>query len=301
VPITKIFIIYLVQKIKKSELIINSDGSIYHLKLRPEHLADTVILVGDPDRVPLISGYFDRIEYKIRNREIITHTGFLNKKRLTVMSTGIGPDNIDIVLNELDALVNIDFKTRQVKDDFTSLDIIRVGTSGAIQKNVEIDDFVLAEYALGLDGLLYFYEDMYKVVDQDIQDRLANHFKDHNKLPLPYMVPCSSALLDKFGKRWTSGITVTAPGFYGPQGRSIRLKQSFPDLIDKLRSFEYREKRILNFEMEASAIYGLSAMLGHRALTVCAILANRITNQYSKNPRQTIKRLIERVLGILDG
>jgi uridine phosphorylase len=282
--------------IKESELIINPDGSIYHLKLKPEHLAKTVIVVGDPGRVELISGFFDKIEYKIKNREFVTHTGFYNNKRISVIATGIGTDNIDIVMNEIDALVNIDLKTREIKSKKTKLDIIRIGTSGALQRDVEVDSFVIATHGLGLDGLLNYYAAKDSVTNQELSQEFIKQSNWDNDLSKPYIIDGSSELIKSLEKGFIKGITATAPGFYGPQGRKLRLDLAVEDINEKLSGFSYKEFRIMNFEMETSAIYGLSKMLGHNAVTVCAIIANRYHKTYSKDYKKTVRDLIKNIL-----
>jgi len=270
-------------KIEKSELIINPDGSIYHLKIKPEHLADTVILVGDPQRVDQISRHFDNIELKIQNREFVTHTGTKNNKRITVLATGIGTDNIDIVLNELDALVNFDFKRRSKKDRTTVLNIIRLGTSGAIQSDIPVNSFVIAEYGLGFDGLIHYYKLGDEVLERNMTQAFVNHANLGEELARPYIVKGSDKLLEELGDGMTYGITATSPGFYGPQGRCLCLDLKYPDLNKSVETFTFNKKRVTNFEMETSAIYGLGKMLGHETITICAIIANRITGEFNEN------------------
>lgn len=281
---------------KESELIINSDGSIYHLKLLPEQIADTIIVVGDPDRVPEVSKYFNTIETKVQNREIVTHTGFLNNKRLSVLSTGMGTDNIDIVMNELDALVNIDFKTRRKKSKLTSLNIIRLGTSGAIQPDIPTDAIAISTAGLGLDGLLNFYRIDKDILNKNLADAFIKHVGWNDNLPKPYAVEGSKFLLEKLGKGFYRGITVTAPGFYGPQGRVLRLNVQNPGINEKMQSFSFNGERIINFEMETSALYGLGGLLGHNMITVCAVIANRVNNTYNKDYKKVIENLIRNVL-----
>ncbi len=288
------------KRLKESELILNPDGSLYHLLLRPEHLAGKIILVGDPQRVPLVSSFFDKVEFVFENREIITHTGYLNNVRLTVMSTGMGPDNIDIVMNELDALVNVDLNTRTVKEKHTSLDIVRLGTSGALQADIPIDSFVMATHGLGIDGLLHFYK------HGDISDdKMAGAFEKQVRwpkaLPEPYVIKGSESLEVMLGEGFIKGITITAPGFYGPQGREIRLKAAYPEMNERISAFRYNDQRIINFEMETSALYAFGKMLGHSTLTVCSILANRINETYSQNPKEATLKLIRLLLGKLSG
>jgi uridine phosphorylase len=282
--------------IPPSELILHPDGSIYHLKIKPENLANTVILVGDPQRVEIISSFFDHIEFKGANREIHTHTGFYNNKRLTVMSTGMGTDNIDIVMNELDAIVNIDLASRKVKEEHKALNIIRLGTSGAIQPEIPLNAFIISEFGLGLDGLLNFY----KIKDGLIDNQLTSNFIEFSmwpkELPKPYAVKSSKELLDMLGKDMIKGITATAPGFYGPQGRSLKLELAYPDLINKMEYFSFKDMKITNFEMETSALYGLGKLLGHNTATVCVAIANRKRYEYNQNYNEAINDLIKLVL-----
>jgi len=282
--------------IAESELILNPDGSVYHLHLHPENIADTIIVVGDPGRVKEISKYFDKIDFMVQNRELFTHTGTIGNKRLTVLSTGMGTDNLDIVINELDAAVNIDLKTREPKQTHTKLNIIRMGTSGALQADIQPGDFVASTYGVGLDGLLYFYEKGKSVMDSGLAAAFESHVNWNEKLPGIYAVPCSESLMQKLGIDLVQGITLTAPGFYGPQGRELRLKLAFPELNHLIESFGYKGKKIANFEMETSALYGLGKMLGHETLTICTIVANRVNRTYAKNYHSDIERLIKLVL-----
>lgn len=287
------------QRIQESELIVNQRGAIYHLDIRPEELAPTIITVGDPDRVAAVSKHFDKIEFKNQHREFISHTGYLGKKRITVISTGIGPDNIDIVLNELDALVNIDLETRAIKPQLTVLDIIRIGTAGSLQADIPTDSFVASTHGLGIDNLLNFYR-----LDQtDEEKQLLQSFITQTQLnqgiSQPYISRGSASLLKHFVNNFHQGITVTCPGFYGPQGRILRLGLSNPHLIDRLTQFEYGPYRIANFEMETAAIYGLGRMLGHHCLSLSAIVANRITKQFSKDGMAAIQQLIINTLEVL--
>src|SRR3990172_1129229 len=297
------------KQIPSSELILNPDGSIYHLKLRHEHIADTIIMVGDPDRVEMVSKYFDRIEHKIQNREFRTHTGILNNAPLSVISTGIGTDNIDIVLNELDAIVNIDLQTRQIKSKLKSLNIIRLGTSGSLQKDIPVDSLVLSKYGLGFDGLLNFYRGNAGNVEAlhatplhslhspaAIRDAFIKHTNWNEKLAKPYIVKGSDKLAEQLGEGLLTGITATAPGFYGPQGRVLRLPLSYPELNKKIETFNYNGERITNFEMETSALYGLGKLLGHNTCTICAIIANRVSKQYSKDCKKMVDAMIRLVL-----
>jgi uridine phosphorylase len=287
--------------IKNADLLINPDGSIYHLALRPEQIADTIIIVGDPERVSEISHHFDSIESRISNREFITHTGILNGKRISVLSTGIGTDNIDIVVNELDALANIDLSTREVKQDHRVLTIIRLGTSGAIQEDIPVGAFALSSCGLGLDNLLHFYSNGNDTLDLPMANAFMKHTGWSSNLSKPYFVRGSEELLKKFEQGTVKGITATAPGFYGPQGRILRIGLADPELNEKIRSFWYNGERIINFEMETSALYGLGRLLGHQVMTVCALIANRATNETSPDHKAIVRKLIELVLDRLTG
>ncbi len=284
------------KKIEDSELILNADGSIYHLHLLPHQLADDIILVGDQNRVTMISNLFSVVEHKVSNREFVSHTGIFNNKRISVISTGIGPDNLDIVINELDALVNIDLTTKTIKDEHTKLRLVRIGTSGTIQPTIPVDSFVLSEYALGLDNLMYYYQDYPTVVNQDAMNDFQQ--KAHCKIPnvLPYIVNGNPQLIQKLAHNTHKGITATAPGFYGPQGRILRKNNSVEQFNEILAAYQYRNTPITNFEMETSALYGLSLLLEHDAATVCVIVANRATKQFSKNYQIPMQALIEKVL-----
>ncbi len=283
------------RKLQESELILNPDGSLYHIHLRPEHLAGKIILVGDPQRVPMVSSFFDKIDFRCANREIVTHTGSLNKVRLTVMSTGMGPDNIDIVMNELDALVNIDLSTRTVKAKHTSLDIVRMGTSGALQADIPVDSFAMASYGLGLDGLIHFYHHP-RVVENRMTKVFMRKTRWPKSLPAPYIIKGSERLSSELGEGMFQGITATAPGFYGPQGRELRLSAAYPGLNDRISTFRYRGERVINFEMETSALYALGKMMGHNTLTLCAVIANRMKETYSRKPKETVKELTRTLL-----
>jgi len=278
--------------LSSSELILNPDGSIYHLNLLPEDIADTIITVGDPDRVAEVSAFFDTIEIKKGKREFHTHTGSFYGKRLSVISTGIGTDNIDIVLNELDALVNIDFENRLVKTNKTSLDIIRIGTSGAIQPDIPVDTFLMSEYAIGLDGLLHFYKSD-SAQDNEMAKAFIAHADRSGQKAAPYAVKYDETLATKLlSKRIRLGITITSTGFYGPQDRRLRLDTLGDGFIEQLASFQYEGKQITNLEMETSGIYGLSKLLGHRAVSMNCMLANRATGEFSKNPKKATQDLI---------
>jgi uridine phosphorylase len=287
-------------RIAESELIINNRGAIYHLDLRPEELADMVITVGDPDRVPAVSKYFDKIEVKRQHREFVSHTGYLGNKRVSVVSTGIGPDNIDIVLNELDALKNIDFETRQIKPDLSALTIIRLGTSGSLQAEIPVDSLVAGTHGLGLDNLMHFY----RLSINDEEQQLLQQFIAHTQLSgtiQPYISSASVHVIKYFADGFYSGITVTCPGFYGPQGRILRLGLANPMLVDNLSSFRFGNHWISNFEMETSAIYGLSKMLGHHCLSINVIVANRIRGEFSKDSAAAVEKMIRKCLAIISG
>ena len=284
--------------IAESELIINKRGAIYHLDVKPEELAATVITVGDPARVPLVSRYFDRIETQQQHREFITHTGFIGSKRISVVSTGIGPDNIDIVMNELDALANIDFATRTEKPQLTSLQIFRLGTSGSLQKDIPVDGFVAGTHGLGIDNLLHFY----RHENNDEERQLLSHFITHTGFGTssqPYISSASAALLKHFAQPYHHGITVTCPGFYGPQGRVLRLGLQYPGLVDKLTSFRFGNYFISNFEMETSAIYGLGKLLHHQCLSINVIIANRVSKTFTKDGAACVDNLIKHSLEII--
>jgi uridine phosphorylase len=283
-------------RIGESELIINPDGSIFHLHLKPEHLADICLLVGDQDRVDMISNYFDKVECRIQNREFRTHTGFYKGTRVSVISSGIGTDNIDIVLNELDALCNIDLNTRTIKKDHKKLKIIRIGTSGALQEDIPVDTPVLTQMAIGFDGLINFYQDRDKISQLDIEKAFMKHTGWNSKLPVPYFVEGSKNLIDKIGFDMIKGLTISAPGFYGPQGRILRLPIVDTNINDKISAFRFNELKINNYEMESSAIYGLSKLLGHEALTVCLIIANRMRKEYSRDYKKGVEKLVVTVL-----
>jgi uridine phosphorylase len=285
-------------RIAESELIINPRGAIYHLDLRPEEIAGTIITVGDPDRVKEISKHFDSIEVRAQHREFITHTGFVGKKRLTVLSSGIGPDNIDIVINELDALANIDFDTRQIKPTLTPLNIIRLGTSGSLQADIPVDSFVAATHGLGIDNLLNFYRHEHNEEEKQLLHSFVTHTQLHGQMSHPYISGAAGSLLKHFVNGFHSGITVTCPGFYGPQGRILRLGIRNPDLVNRLTDFRFGQHRITNFEMETSAIYGLGKLLGHNCLAINAIVANRVKKEFSKDGKAAVESLIVKFLDI---
>lgn len=287
------------QQIPESELIINKRGAIYHLDLRTEELADTVILVGDPERVKKVSKCFDRIEHQLHHREFITHTGFIGNKRITVLSTGIGPDNIDIAINELDALANIDFDKRIIKPEFKKLNLIRLGTSGALQADIPVDSLVASTHGLGFDNLMNYYD--YKKSDDEIAMIATFLEQTHmdTSITMPYIFKGSEFLLNKFGDAFYKGITVTAPGFYGPQGRELRLKSKSRKLIDSLTHFSYNGFRITNFEMESSAIFGLGKLLGHECMSVNVVVANRVAQKYSKDSNAAVEHMIEKAMEVI--
>ncbi len=279
-------------RIKESELILNPDGSVYHLNLKPEDISDTLLFVGDQDRVEKITKHFDTIEFSTQKREFKTQTGTYRGKRISVISTGIGPDNIDIVLNELDALVNIDFKTRTIKDTINSLNIIRIGTSGSLQSDIPVDSFVIGTHGLDLNGMLHFYE-LEDICNHEIENAFIKHTHWNSNKARPIVISNSLELERIFESEQTyKGVTGTAGGFYGPQGRVLRLAIQDSELNNKMNSFLYDGFRISNLEMETATIYGLSKLLGHNALSLNAIIANRANGTFSKNPAKTIESLI---------
>lgn len=286
-------------KIAESELFINTRGAIYHLNVRPEELAGTIITVGDPGRVREVSKHFDRIEYELQHREFITHTGTIGNKRLSVVSTGIGPDNIDIVLNELDALVNIDFDTRTVKPGLTHLTIIRLGTSGALQADIPVDSIVVSTHGIGIDNLLNYYRHDNNDEEMQIIQQFVAHTQISSHFSHPYISMAGGKILKHFAVGFFHGITVTCPGFYGPQGRVLRLGLTNPDLIDRLSAFSFGPHRITNFEMETSAIYGLGKLLGHQCVSLSTIVANRINKQFSKDGNAAVENMIRKSLEII--
>jgi uridine phosphorylase len=284
-----------------SELIINDRGAVYHLNVRPEELADTIITVGDPERVATVSKYFDRIEHKCEHREFITHTGYIGNKRLSVLSTGIGPDNIDIALNEVDALANIDFETRTIKEQKKSVSVIRMGTCGSLQGEVGVDQLVAGTHGLGIDNLLHFY----KINNNPEEQAILSAFEAHTQITAhkiqPYIATASAGLIKHFADGYSHGITVTCPGFYGPQGRILRLPLNMPNLVDQMTSFRFGNHHIANFEMETSAIYGLCNLLGHQCLSINVIVANRVKKEFSKDPANAVENMIQKTLGIIAG
>jgi uridine phosphorylase len=287
-------------KLAASELILNPNGSIYHLNLLPEQLADTILFVGDPDRVPKVSKHFDRIEHQVQKREFVTHTGELGGRRLTVISTGIGPDNIDIVMNELDALVNIDLPKRTVKDALTSLNIIRIGTSGSLAADIPPDSFVVSAFGIGLDNLLHYYDYPSSPREELLRQAFTSFTAGIGTHLNPIATEADQGLVARFTKKMHRGMTLTCPGFYAPQGRVLRLRSTIQaSFFEKIGQFGFEGQRVTNFEMETSAIIGLANMLGHRATACNGIIANRITGEFSQNPKLTEERIIEEVLSAL--
>ncbi len=286
--------------IKHSELILNNEGTVFHLHLLPENISDQIILVGDPARVDTIAALFSSVEFEVQNREFKTVTGVYNNKRVSVISTGIGTDNIDIVMNELDALANIDLIKREIREELKSLNIVRIGTSGGLQPDLPVNSFVVSKKSIGFDGMLNFYANREDYCDLPFEKAFKLFTNWDKSLPTPYVVDCSKKLLSKFqSKEFNSGVTISAPGFYGPQGRELRLKLAVPELNTQIEEFSFENLRITNFEMESSAIYGLSKMLGHEALTVCLIIANRVSLTANENYRDEMKKLTKKVLDIL--
>lgn len=286
--------------IAASELILNDRGAIYHLNLTPEELADTVITVGDPDRVATVSNFFDQVDLVRQHREFLTHTGVLQGRRISVVSTGIGTDNIDIVLNELDALVNIDLKTRQPRDQTRSLDIVRLGTCGGLQADLPQDALVVSEAAIGLDNLLHFYRQAREPRASQLLAALGSVLPD---LPVqPYGTFGDASLLQRFrGPEYHHGITVTCPGFYGPQDRCLRARPSLEGYLERLQNLRFESSRVLNFEMETSGIYGMGRLLGHRCLSISTVVANRTSGRFSSRPEKAVEHMIERSLELLLG
>lgn len=282
--------------IAESELVLNDNGSIYHLDLLPENISDTIILVGDQGRVGKVSKHFDVIEYSGQKREFLTHTGRIGNKRLTVLSTGIGTDNIDIVVNELDALVNIDLDSRSIKKEKKSLNLIRLGTSGSLQQDLSVDSFLLSTHGIGFDGVFNYYAECKEFEDSELTDAFIDQTNWNSDFPRPYIVSGSEKLFELLKDGTEQGMTATANGFYGPQGRALRLKPRVSDLNERLAAFKFKENRITNFEMETSALFGLGKAMGHECATVCAIIANRYRKEYSKNHDLTIEKLISFLL-----
>lgn len=283
----------------ETELILTNENRVYHLNLLAEDIADNVIVVGDQNRVAQISAHFSNIDFKTEHREFVTHTGLYNGKRITVLSTGIGTDNIDIVMNELDAAVNINPKTRTLNSTHRQLNIIRLGTSGALQADIPVNGLVVSSHGIGLDGLLNFYDGWQSVCENNISDAFIKQTGWLPNMPYPYCVAASEGLLNKFRSGNYVGITATAPGFYGPQGRQIKLKSALPTLNDNLTNFNFNDLKITNFEMETSALYGLGKLLNHHCLTVCVIIANRVRKEFTSDYKKSVEILIENCLNKL--
>jgi uridine phosphorylase len=281
---------------KEADLILNPDGSIYHLKLKPEEIPDLILVSGDPARIDLISAHFDHIEFKRQNREFVGHAGTIKGKRLLALSTGIGPDNIDIVMNELDALVNINLGTGEPNPNRRILTIVRIGTSGGIHADIPIGTMVIASHGMGMDGSLHYYRRLVDVIDHDLTREFIRQTNWPAFLPMPYIIPGTSSLIRILSTKGILGITVTAGGFYGPQGRELRLRSAFPGMLDALAKFSYKNHRIVNFEMETSSLYGLGAMLGHQVASICVLLANRATGEYTRTGQNDEEKLISYVL-----
>lgn len=280
-------------RIAESELIINGDGSIFHLHLRPEELADNVILVGDPGRVDMVSEFFEEKEFRHQSREFVSVTGKYKGVRMTVLSTGIGTDNIDIVMNELDALANIDFETREPKAVKKSLNVLRIGTSGAIQPDIPLGSFVFSHISIGCDGLMNWYADRDKISLLDIEDAFKKHVGWNKHLPDPYFVRAGKKMSDLFRDCTVKGMTIAASGFYGPQGRVLRMPLAMPDMVSRFESFRFGDERVTNFEMEGSAVAGIAAHLGHNAGTVCCIIANRHIGTSNTDYKPHVRRLVQ--------
>lgn len=283
-------------RIAESELIINEDGSIFHLHLKPEQIADDILLVGDPGRVDMIAKHFDKIEHHVQNREFITKTGYYKGKRITALATGIGTDNIDIVVNELDALANVDLSSRVEKQEKRSLNLIRIGTCGGLQEDLEIGSFLLSEISIGFDGVLNWYADSKRVMDLNMENAFLKHMNWNPRLTTPYFVKSSQKLIDRIGKDIRKGVTISSPGFYGPQGREIRLQIQDRQINDKIRAFRYGDKKITNYEMESSALCGLANMLGHNATTVCVVIANRYAKKMLTGYKDAMEVLVKTIL-----
>lgn len=280
-------------KIAESEFIINSDGSVFHIHLKPEELADIVILVGDPGRVDMVAEYLYDLEFRHQSREFVSVTGKYNGKRITVLSTGIGTDNIDIVMTELDALANVDFETREVKKEHRTLTVLRIGTTGAIHPDIPLGSFIFSHFSVGVDGLLNWYENRDEIAHLDMEEAFKKHVKWNKHLPDPYFVKASDKLIKKFEDCTVKGVTISAPGFYGPQGRVVRLGLAMPAMLEDYESFRFGDYRITNFEMEGSALAGLAAHLGHDAGTVCCAIANRYLKDADTDYKPNVRKLVE--------
>ena len=283
-------------RIPESELIINADGSAFHIHIRPEELADTVIMVGDPGRVDMIAEYLTDLEFRHASREFVSVTGRYNGKRLTVLSHGIGPDNIDIVMTELDALANIDFATREVKPEHKTLHILRIGTSGALHADIPLGSFILSHMSVGFDGVMNWYANREKVTDIEVEEAFKAHMHWDPHLPSPYFVKASDEIIRRFADCTVKGVTISAPGFYGPQGRVVRVPLAMPDMLENIESFRFGDYRITNFEMESAPLAGLARHLGHEACTVCCAIANRYLQSSNPDYKPQIRKLIELAL-----
>lgn len=286
-------------RIPESELIINADGSVFHLHIRPEQLADRIVLVGDPGRIPIMKAFFDNVECSGASREFVWITGLCKGTRITALSTGIGSDNIDIVMTELDALANVDFETREEKTLHKSLKIVRLGTCGAIQPEVPLGSYILSHYSIGFDGLLNWYSGKEKVTDSLMEKEFMKHMSWPSFLPVPYFVKASQKLIEAFEGGTVRGMTVCAPGFYGPQGRNVRMAPVIPDIIEKAESFRYDDWKIINFEMEGAAIAGMAKLLGHEAVTVCLAIAHRYLKNADTDYKKNMSDIAEYVLNTL--
>lgn len=282
--------------IPESELIINSDGSVFHLHLKPEQLSDKIIMMGDPERVSLTASFFDSIEYDIQSREFHTITGTYKGKRITALSHGIGPDNIDIVITELDALANIDFKTREVKKDFNQLTMVRVGTSGGLQPHCPIGSYVVAAKSIGFDGVLNYYEGRNDITLNEFEEAFKKYVGWNPQHCAPYVVRADEELVQRIGYDMIPGVTISAIGFYGPQGRYVRMSLANPDLNSKIETFRYKDDMITNYEMESAPLAGLGRLMGHKAMTICTIIANRLAGESNANYKGSIEDLIKKVL-----
>lgn len=283
-------------RIAESELIINSDGSIFHLHIRPEQLARNVILVGDPGRVAIFKPYFQTLECEGASREFVWATGVYNNSRITVLSTGIGTDNIDIVMTELDALANIDFATREVKPEHTTLNVVRLGTCGALQPEIPLGAFILSHISIGFDGLMNWYANREEVTNVDMEQAFMKHMNWPKDLPTPYFVSASQKLIDLFADSTVRGMTISSPGFYGPQGRVVRQGLAMPNMLEDIESFRYEDRKITNFEMEGSAIAGIAGHLGHEAITVCCAIAHRYLKDANTDYKPRVAQLVKLVL-----
>lgn len=284
------------RKIPDSELIINNDGSVFHLHIKPEQLSDKIIMMGDPSRVDLTASFFDSIECTVQSREFRTITGMYKGKRITALSHGIGPDNIDIVLTELDALANVDFKTHEVKKDFKQLTMVRVGTSGGMQPNCPIGSYVVASKSIGFDGVLNYYEGRERVVEQDFEDAFKEYVDWSPLHCAPYVVEADQELVNRIGHDMIQGVTISSIGFYGPQGRYVRMPLAKPDLNSRIEAFEFKGEKITNYEMESAPLAGLGKLMGHKAMTVCTIIANRLSGGSNSEYKGSIEDLIKKVL-----